>query len=85
MSSPFLDHLVEAVEDGLVIIGQGRQPGRGEQPLRHAALRHQAHADLVDQPLRVDGKVQYQHKKNNRTWQYIQNIENFRSVEPIFF
>jgi hypothetical protein len=58
-----LDHLVEAVVDGLVFIGHGRQPGRGEQPLRHAALRHQAHADLVDQLLRVDGRSQYQHKK----------------------
>jgi len=64
-----LDHLVEAVVDGLVFIGDGRQPGRGEQPLRHAALRHQAHADLVDQLLRVDGKVTIPAQKIYRTWQ----------------
>jgi hypothetical protein len=55
LSSPVLDHLVEAVVDGLVGVGQGGQPGRSEQPLRHATLRHQAHADLVDQLLRVEG------------------------------
>jgi hypothetical protein len=48
---------------GLVDVGQGGQPGRGEQPLRRAALRHQAHVYPIDQFLR---REQAQHQRVNR-------------------
>ena len=48
VSCPLVDHRVEGVVGGLVDVGQGGQPGCGEQPLRRAALRHQAHVYPID-------------------------------------
>jgi len=48
VSCPLVDHRVEAIVGGLVGVGQGGQPGRGEQPPSRAALRHQAHVYPID-------------------------------------